>query len=141
MNNIELEKKIKNIIAELSDKKGFVSSVEVLMKLDYLSKSDYEQWRHGRVAYLEKVCKTNLSKLKTINNFVRQICIQNKYKLSETFYKKFGQGKHELKFSKSGNTNIERAYKTHYVNIYKVEKLNKEKKQADITPAGNSVLI
>jgi len=66
MNNIELEKKIKNIIAELSDKKGFVSSVEVLMKLDYLSKSDYEQWRHGRVAYLEKVCKTNLSKLKTV---------------------------------------------------------------------------
>ena len=56
-----IEEKIRPIVEALIEEKGYVCSVDVLIKLDYLSKTDYEAWRFGKVPYLEKVCKVNLS--------------------------------------------------------------------------------
>ena len=67
MNNKELEKKTTAIINSLIYEKGYICSVDVLLRLEYLTQKDYEDWRFGRVPYLEKVCKVNLKKLaKTI---------------------------------------------------------------------------
>ena len=63
MNNIDLEKKIKSLVHSLRYEKGSVCAVDILFRLDYLSKKDYEDWRFGKVDYLEKVCKANLSRL------------------------------------------------------------------------------
>jgi len=48
-------------------KKDTLSSVDVLMRLDYPSKSDYEAWRLGKILYLEKACQVNLGKFSFIN--------------------------------------------------------------------------
>lgn len=115
MNNRELEQKTKEIAISLIYEKGFVSSVDVLLKLGYLTKDDYESWRRGRITYLEKVFHVNLSKLSAINRTIRKSAAELKLEKSWTAYNKYGKGKIRLVFSKSGNKNIEDAYATHYV--------------------------
>jgi len=132
MNNIDLEKRIKKIISELSDKKGFISSVDILLGLDYLSQTDYMDWRNGKVEYLEKVCKINLSKLTTINRIIKQIASKMNLKPSWTAYNKYGKvPKISLRFSKTGDEKIEKAYATHWINEYQINKLKQQKDSTD----------
>ena len=124
MNNADLEKNIKRIISELSDKKGYICSIDVLLGLKYLSKTDYEKWRNGQVEYLEKICQTNLSKLTTINQIIKQVAKKMNLEPSLTVYTKYGKGtRQKLRFSKSGNIDIEKAYSTHFLNKYQIDKL------------------
>jgi hypothetical protein len=44
MNNSDLRKKIEIIGKEIIEEKGYLSSIDVLLKLKYLSKNDYENW-------------------------------------------------------------------------------------------------
>lgn len=126
MNNIDLEKKIKRIISDLSDEKGYICSIDVLLGLDYLSKTDYEKWRNGQVDYLERVCQTNLGKLTTINKIIGQVAAKMNLVPSLTVYNKWGKGqKQKLRFSKSGDFNIEKAYSTHFLNKYQIEENKK----------------
>ena len=132
MNNTDLEKTIKQIISELSDKKGYVCSIDVLIGLKYLSKIDYEKWRNGQVEYLEKICQTNLGKLTTINKIIRQVVAKMNLEPSLSVYNKYGKGsKQKLRFSKSGDFNIEKAYSTHFLNKYQIEKLKENKNILD----------
>ena len=132
MNNRDLEKTIKHIISELSDEKGYICSIDVLLGLNYLAKTDYEKWRNGQVEYLEKICQTNLGKLTTINKIIRQVATKMNLEPSLTVYNKFGKGpKQKLRFSKSGDFNIEKAYSTHFLNKYQIEKLKENKKILD----------
>ena len=122
MNNSDLRDKIEQIGKEIIEEKGYLSSIDVLLKLNYLSKNDYEKWRFGKVEYLEKVCGVNLKKLSTINKTIKEISGQWNLKKSWTAYNKYGKGKKiRLRFSKSGNKQIEEAYATHYLNIEKIK--------------------
>ena len=122
MNNTDLRNKIKLIGKEIIEEKGYLTSIDVLLKLDYLSEKDYENWRFGKVEYLEKVCGVNLKKLSTINKTIKEISVQWNLKKSWTAYNKYGKGKKiRLRFSKSGNEQIEEAYATHYINIEKIK--------------------
>lgn len=133
MNNTDLEKNIKHIISELSDEKGYICSIDVLLGLNYLAKTDYEKWRNGQVEYLEKICQTNLGKLTTINKIIRQVATKMNLEPSLTVYNKYGKGpKQKLRFSKSGDYNIEKAYSTHFLNKYQIEKLKENKKILDV---------
>lgn len=119
MNNADLESKIQNISNDLINDKGFICSIDVLMQLGYLSQTDYENWRFGRIDYLEKVCKVNLGKLSTINRLIKFNAKKMSLKPSWTEYKKYGKGvKVRLRFSKTGIENIEKGYSTHYVSTY-----------------------
>ncbi len=122
MNNTDLRNKIKLIGKEIIEEKGYLTSIDVLLKLDYLSEKDYENWRFGKIDYLEKVCGANLKKLSTINKTIKEISGHWNLKKSWTAYNKYGKGKKiRLKFSKSGNEQIEEAYATHYINIEKIK--------------------
>ena len=116
MNNNDIDKEVKRLVHQNRYEKGFVCAVDVLMQLDYLTKKDYEDWRFGRVDYLEKVCSVNLSKLTLINRLIRKYSVQLDLKSSWTAYNQFGKGiKRRLRFSKSGNKTIEDRYSTHYI--------------------------
>ncbi len=117
MNNVELKHKIHAIVSITLKEKIYISPVELLMKIGILSATDYEDWRFGRVPYLEKVCKTNLSKLSFIVKELRAYALDNHLKFSWTEYNQWGvKGKKiALRFSKSGDAVIEEAYATHYV--------------------------
>jgi len=117
MNNIELRKKVHSAMYNLIKQNGIASPVEVLVEIGVLSKEDCEKWRFGKLDYLERACKINLSKLSTINHEIRVFARKNDLKPSWTYYKRWGcKGKKiQLRFSKSGEEQIERLYATHYV--------------------------
>ena len=124
MNNSDLRKKIEIIGKEIIEEKGYLSSIDMLLKLKYFSKNDYENWRFGKVEYLEKVCGVNLKKLSTINKIIEEISLQWNLKKSWTAYNKYGKGGEiRLRFSKSGNERIEEGYSIHYLNIEKLGKI------------------
>ncbi|MEQ8704746.1 MAG: hypothetical protein RIC19_12545 [Phaeodactylibacter sp.] len=116
MNLRDLEKSVNDICSILIDEKGYISSIDVLIKLGYLSKSDYELWRFKKVPYLEKVCQVSLKKLSKTNRFIDDFSRRSKLKKSWTSYKSYGKGeKIDLRFSKSNDEIIEKKYATHHV--------------------------
>ncbi len=124
MNNVDLEKKVKSLVHLNRYEKGLVCAVDILLELNYLTKKDYENWRFGRVNYLEKVCNTNLSKLTLINKLIRKYSTELGLKSSWTGYNQFGKGvKRRLRFSKSGDKTIEDRYSTHYIDRERIIEL------------------
>ncbi len=124
MNNVDLEKKVKSLVHLNRYEKGLVCAVDILLELNYLTKKDYENWRFGRVDYLEKVCNTNLSKLTLINKLIRKYSTELGLKSSWTGYNQFGKGvKRRLRFSKSGDKTIEDRYSTHYIDRERIIEL------------------
>ena len=94
-----------------------VSPVEVLLRLQRITKKQHEDWRFGRIPYLESVCAGNLSKLSAILRILDLHARALGLKPSQTVYHKWGPGgKHIiLQFSKSGAPALEAAYSRHYV--------------------------
>lgn len=117
MNNVELKQRVRSVASNMLKESNYISPVDMLMKIGVLSAKDYENWRFGHEPYLEKVCKTNLSKLTIMMNELRAFAKQNYLQPSWTAYCQWGvKGKkNPLRFSKSGSPNIEDAYATHYV--------------------------
>jgi hypothetical protein len=116
MNNAELEKKANTILTTLVFEKGYICSVDLLLRLDFLTKKDYEDWRFGRIPYLEKVCKVNLKKLSLTNRIIRKFAQQKGLSKSWTGYNQWGsKTSRRLIFSKSADPAIEAGYATHYV--------------------------
>jgi len=138
MNNQELEKKVKQFTSELAYTKGYVCSVDVLIKLGYLTEDDYQDWRFGRIPYLEKACQTNLHKLSTINRLIRKYSAEWNLDKSWTAYHKWGRGpKKVLTFSKSRDHQIETLYATHFLNKKRISELKTEK-QIKITSSSET---
>jgi hypothetical protein len=140
MNKLELEKKIQIIIREVTDHNGYVCASEVLIHLGYLSLKDYENWRKGKIEYLEKVCTVNLGILSTIVRLINKVSEKMKLEPSLTVYNKYGKGPRiRLRFSKSGDINIEKAYSTHHVNKYRINQLKELKRQTVELIDGNKI--
>lgn len=132
MNNKELEIKVKQFSSELAYTKGYVSSVDVLIKLGYLTITDYQDWRFGKIPYLEKACQANLSKLSTVNRLIRKYSAEWKLKASWTGYNKWGKGPQlTLVFSKSKDKKIETLYATHFLNEKRINELKAENSLMD----------
>jgi len=109
---IEVEKAFAKVLS-VGD---VVATVEVLIEAKILTRTDYEVWRLGKCAFLEKKMAGNLSKA---NRMIKIIAFHAKEleMLSNTnFYNKWGNDRKELLyFSKSGNKRIEDSYSTHYL--------------------------
>ena len=84
------------------------------------------------IDYLERVCTVNLRKLSFIMREIRAYAQKSGLKPSVTVYKqwavkkKSGQGHKpviRLRFSKSGDPDIERWYSTHFVDAKKIAEL------------------
>ena len=95
---------------------GYAAPVDVLMELGILTRREYEDWRFGRVDYLERVCHANLNKLSTVMHQIRVYGIKKGLRPSVCTYRRWGKGRSvPLRFSKSGDAGIERWYATHFV--------------------------
>jgi hypothetical protein len=116
MNRRELEQAAISAADRCLKTTGYVSTVDVLMELGNLSREDYERWRFRKVPFLERVIQGNLAKINTVLRAVQSNAARGKMKASWTAYTSWGKGKREpLRFSKSGDPNVERAYATHYL--------------------------
>lgn len=119
MNRHDMSVKINSSLYMQLQKNGVATRIQVFLDLGILSKEDVERWRFGKVDYLERVCKANLGTLSFIAKEIRAYGHKHKLKESFTYYKQWGlkdkNVKKKLRFSKSGNPNIEKEYATHYV--------------------------
>jgi hypothetical protein len=133
-NDKALCSKVDSAMYTLIRDKGVASPADVLIAIGVLSKADYENWRFGHVDYLERVCKVNLRKLSVISREIRAYARQHSLKSSWTDYRKWSKGENiRLRFSKSGDANIERMYATHYIGQKNTEEsaARKTRKEAE----------
>ncbi len=116
LNRKQLQTNLSTVTSELLKEKGSISFVDVFMKLGYLDPKEYENWRMKRVPYLERVIKINPGKINFIMKTVRRNSLNGNLTPSWTGYKSWGKGKKsELRFSKTGDPDIEKTYATHFV--------------------------
>jgi hypothetical protein len=109
--------KVTNAVHEILLIQDVVSPIDIFIKLDYLKKEDYEDWRFARVPHLEKVIQCNLSKANRVLRILKIHAEDIGLKESKTVYKKWGKGKNRiiLRFSKYRDQNVENSYSTHYI--------------------------
>ena len=129
--------------------RGIFRLTDLLMEIGVLPKEKYEDWRRGRIDYLERVCTVNLRKLSFIMREIRAYAQKSGLKPSVTIYKqwavkkKSGQGHKpviRLRFGKSGDPDIERWYSTHFVDAKKIAEL-KEQRMTEIAPSATAALF
>ena len=59
MTEKELIGKVHSAVYHQCQRRGYAAPVDVLMEVGVLPKQKYEDWRFGRVDYLERVCTVN----------------------------------------------------------------------------------
>lgn len=105
--------KVVRATAALLRESDEISTVALLMKIGNLIPVDHDAWRHGRVPYLERVFQGSLSKA---NRYLRIIGF-HAHDLnmipSQHTYRQIGK-KRILRFSRSGDENIEKSYARHF---------------------------
>ena len=103
-------------VTAILERKLFISPIEILIETDRLDKKLYEDWRFGRIPYLERVTNGGLGMLNRIVKIIQLHCHERGLKPSHTIYNRWGKGpKTLLRFSKSGDAKLEIAYSTHWV--------------------------
>lgn len=133
MRDSELAGKVHSAVYHQCQRRGYAAPVDVLMEIGVLPKQKYEEWRYGKIPYLEQVCTCNLRQLSAVMGQIRRYAQKTGLKPSFCYYKRWGVKKRHghkqvipLRFSKSGKPEIERAYATHYVDSKRIEQLKKE---------------
>jgi hypothetical protein len=100
--------------ASLAERK-FVTAIDVLVGVGWLDPRRVDEWRQGRVDYLERVVVASLGKTSTAMRCFRRWAQARGLEPSETGYVSRTRDRRPLRFSKSGDPEIERAYRTHWV--------------------------
>ncbi|WP_175637095.1 hypothetical protein [Oceanobacillus sojae] len=116
MNRNQLEEKIHKSASAVLAENGYISPIDVLIKMDRLTVKQVEDWRFKRTDYLERAINLNLAKLNHFLQALKKYAKEQNLKPSITVYKSWGKGaKKTLRFSKTGKPNMEKLYSTHYV--------------------------
>jgi hypothetical protein len=97
-------------------KQQYVSPIDVFVGMKLLQPIHVDDWRKGRIPYLERVIQGSLGKITFCMKCFRAWAKEKGLKPSPTVYLARTSGsKRELRFSVSGNPEIEESYRTHYI--------------------------
>ena len=112
----EIEGRAIRAAGEALYRQHYVSPIDVLIGMEYLQPIHVQDWKKGKIPYLEKAIPANLHKISHAMNCFRKWADEKGLKPSETIYLAKTRGpKRHLQFSKSGHPQIELAYRTHYI--------------------------
>ena len=100
--------------AALAEQK-YVSAIDVLIGVGWLTLPAVDRWRQGRADDLEQVAQVNLEKLSDAMRVLRRWAATQGLRPSETAYVARTRDRRPLRFSRSGDPTIELAYRTHWV--------------------------
>ena len=135
-NRSQIEKRVIQAAESALFHQHYVSCLDILIGLNWLQLSHVQDWRKGKIPYLEKVIQVNLSKISYAMKCFRSWTHAKELKPSETAYLRRTKGpRTELQFSKSGDSIIEQAYRTHYIsNILSDKKQKKLQEKLEKPP-------
>ncbi|GAA1971814.1 hypothetical protein [Amycolatopsis minnesotensis] len=114
-NEAKLWHKIATAGSAAVDKNGYATAIDALLATGWLQPDKAEDWRRGRVPYLEQVTVASLGKISTAMRVFRKWAVSAGLRPSETVYVSWTKDRRKLRFSKSGKPEIERAYSTHWL--------------------------
>ena len=115
MSNSGLEERITRAAEATLAEQCYVSAIDVLLRLGWLAPSHLDLWRQGRVECLERMVQAGLGKQSTAMSTLRTWAIRRGLTPSETVYVARTRDRRPLRFSVSGKSDIELAYRTHWV--------------------------
>ncbi len=108
--------RIERAVAAILTKGKVVAPVDVLVAISLLAPEKLEDWRRGRMPYLEKVINCNLTRLSRLLRILRFHAHALNLVPSVTVYRRWGKGpKQRLRFTKTGSPSLEEAYARHFV--------------------------
>jgi len=93
----------------------YVTPIDVLLGIGWLDPNLERRWRQGQIVCLEVAVQTNLSRISEAMHLFRSWATAKGLRPSETVYVARKAGRQNLRFSRSGDPGIERAYRTHWV--------------------------
>ena len=108
--------RIEHVVGTILEKGKVVTPIDVLVGMQLLKPENLEQWRRGRVPYLERLITCNLTRLSRLLRILRFHVHDLKLVPSTTVYLRHGRGpKRLLRFTKTDDAKLEKAYATHFV--------------------------
>lgn len=114
-NQVKLRRKIASACSAAVAERGYVTAIDALLATGWLLPEKVEDWRRGRVPYLEQVTVASLPKISTALRTFTGWAKSAGLRPSETVYVSWTKDRRRLRFSRSGDPNIERAYSTHWL--------------------------
>jgi hypothetical protein len=93
----------------------YVSAIDVLVGLGWLTPSHIDRWRQGRIESLESVTPVEPSKIAAALDAFHRWAQDRRLNPSETEYVARTRDRRSLRFSIDGNAAAERTYRTHWV--------------------------
>ncbi len=110
-----LDQRVRQAAEAALSNKEYVSAVDVLVGIGWLAPSDVDAWRQKRIDYLERAINANLPRISEAMHAFLSWGMAKGLVASETDYVARQPGRPALRFSKSGDANIERQYRTHWI--------------------------
>jgi hypothetical protein len=108
--------KVERAVASILARGKVVAPVDVLVAMCLLAPDKLEDWRRGRVPYLEQVAACNLTRLSRLLRILRFHAHDLKLVPTPTVYMRHGKGaKQRLRFTKTGDAKLEAAYGRHFI--------------------------
>ena len=112
----DILRELGRVTAVLLHEKGSIAPVDVFLRLGSLTQADDDRWRRGQIPVLERVIQINLTRITFIMQALRRHSLQGHLRPSPTVYMSWGRHpRQRLRFSVSGQEQIEAAYATHYL--------------------------
>ncbi len=99
-------------------RRGFVSPIELFFEMGLLSTEAIEEWRAGRLPFLERAIQCNLSAASRILQLFRMHAHDLNLRPSATVYvRRTRGGRLRLRFTKTCDLKLEEAYALHFVKV------------------------
>jgi hypothetical protein len=111
----KLERRVVKAAEAAVAEQQFVTAIDVLVGVGWLTPGLVAQWRQGRIEYLERATSANLHQLSAAMAIFRRWAAGCGLQPSETAYVARTRDRRPLRFSRSGDAAIERAYRTHWI--------------------------
>jgi hypothetical protein len=111
----QFDRRVERVAHASLSEHEYVSAVDVLIGLGWLTPQRVSEWRQGRVPSLEQVARANLHKISRAMAAFRRWAQGEGLKPSETAYLARTRDHRPLQFSMLGSASVERAYRTHWV--------------------------
>jgi hypothetical protein len=111
----DVEPRVTRVAEAVLAEQRFVSAIDVLIGLGWLTPSHVDRWRQGRVDSLEQEMPVNPGNITAAMAAFQRWAKGQGLKPSETDYVARTRDRRQLLFSASGDAATERAYRTHWV--------------------------
>lgn len=122
-----LYRRVVNAVRHLQQTKGDITPINVFVTLGLLAPAKLKEWQQGRILFLEAVLGTNLSKINRVLRILRLHSLELDLVCKQIDYVRQGPGPRKLlKFTRSADPNIERAYSRLYLSTTPPPKMKME---------------